>query len=339
MLKRLKIKNFRAHRKLDIRFSKGVNSIIGKNAAGKSTILRAIKYVAQNKPSGDSVINWDSKKTTVKLFTGNNKVTRIRSKAINLYKLNDKEFKAFGNNVPPEIQKALGLSDINFQGQHDPPFWFCETAGEVSRQLNQIVNLKVIDTTLANIVSVINKTKIIIEVTKEKIKEAKIQKQGLAYIKEVDTDLIYIEQLKIQKDKKVVGGSLLLEIIGLGEIYEKAYKNGLDQATQGNKTILIGSRCREITDNIENLSKCLKSTRILRKAVKNRPPSFKPLQTLNDQLGKILTKTAILETLIKRIEEREIELCQLQKNLKENQRKLNQLTKGKCPLCGVVKKK
>ena len=125
-IKKLRIKNFRAHRQLVLKFSPRVNSIIGSNAAGKSTIIRAILYVADNKPDGESVISWDAKQTKVSLTVNKDKIIRTRSKRVNTYRLNkQKPYKAFGRgNVHPAIKKVLNLSDINFQGQHEAPLWF-----------------------------------------------------------------------------------------------------------------------------------------------------------------------------------------------------------------------
>ena len=51
--------------------------------------------------------------------------------------------------MPPEIAVALNMNEINFQGQHDPPFAVSLTAGALARALNEVVDLAAIDRALA----------------------------------------------------------------------------------------------------------------------------------------------------------------------------------------------
>lgn len=44
MLKYLKLTNFRSHENLEVRFTPGLNTLLGRNEAGKSTILESISY-------------------------------------------------------------------------------------------------------------------------------------------------------------------------------------------------------------------------------------------------------------------------------------------------------
>jgi len=54
MIKQLTIKNFQSHKKTKLEFSDGVNIIIGQSDSGKTAIIRALNWVVNNKPSGDS---------------------------------------------------------------------------------------------------------------------------------------------------------------------------------------------------------------------------------------------------------------------------------------------
>jgi len=143
MISKIEIRNFSTHKKQDLEFSPNVTTITGSSFLGKSTILRAIRFVCMNRPTGDKFINWDADKTSVRLTIDKKKIVRRKGKGNNSYTLDKQEYKAFGNDVPQPIANLVNMSDINFQGQHDAPFWFCETAGEVSRQLNAIINLEV----------------------------------------------------------------------------------------------------------------------------------------------------------------------------------------------------
>ena len=55
------------------------------------------------------------------------------------------EYKAIKTDVPEDIDKIFNINSNNIQQQFDNIFWFSETAGEVGRNLNSIVNLDIID--------------------------------------------------------------------------------------------------------------------------------------------------------------------------------------------------
>jgi exonuclease SbcC len=150
-LKRLVLEDFQAHESFKLDFSPSITSITGPSDRGKSAVLRAIRWICLNDISGNAFIRQGAKRARVKLLAGKHKIVRSRSETGNSYFLDSQRFKAFGSSVPDPIEKALPMSDLNFQGQHDGPFWFSKTAGEVSRQLNSIIDLKVIDTSLANV--------------------------------------------------------------------------------------------------------------------------------------------------------------------------------------------
>lgn len=56
-LKRLVLDNFRNHKKSEIDFKEGINILVGRNAAGKTSILEAIFFLATTKSHRTSAIN------------------------------------------------------------------------------------------------------------------------------------------------------------------------------------------------------------------------------------------------------------------------------------------
>lgn len=188
MLKSLTIRNFRLHKKITIDLDPHITTIVGKSYAGKSTIIRALKWLCLNKPAGMSVLRWGSKQARVSLNVDEHKITRIRSKSKNLYKLDDHKYEAFGNDVPNDVTKILNVTEINFQGQHHLPFWFGETAGEVSRRLNGIVNLSLIDTTLSKMSSMLHESRTRVEMAKEQLDFNRKRKRELAFVKKMVRD-------------------------------------------------------------------------------------------------------------------------------------------------------
>ncbi len=339
MIRRLQIRGFRTHERQDIKFSPRVNSIIGRNATGKSTLIRAIRWVARNKPAGASVINWDAEKASVRLTSGKHKVTRIKGKNINSYRLDGKMYKAFGNDVPGDIKKVLGLSDINFQGQHDAPFWFCETAGEVSRQLNIIVNLEVIDTTLSKIVTALHKSRTTIEVVEDRLGKATNQLSKLSHVEEMDEALCAIENLQTQRQAKAVEAATIRETVKLVQIYQAEQENSRELNQNSRFVLAKGSNYQEIVGQVKTLSKAVELGSQLQQAIKARPPSLGPLEKARIRVKKIVNQYNELETLTIRVNELEEKKCQVRKELNRCEEQLGKIARGQCPLCGAAMKK
>ena len=337
MIERLQIRGFGANEKLDVEFSPTVTSIIGKSYDGKSWMLRALRWVCRNKPAGEAYINWDSDEAKVRLSIDNKKVTRIRNKSDNSYRLSGraKPFTAFGNDVPRAIAELVNVSDINFQGQHTLPFWFCETAGEVSRQLNSIVNLEIIDTTLANIATEIRETGTIIKVTEKALEKATQEKKELAYVKGLDDELKQVEKLQEIYQADVVKRSTIERKLDLVEKYASMRRNSLKLVSDGSKAMSAGSRYAEMALSVEKLSKLVESAESLQSVLKNRPPSIEPLGKLREKSLQLTAQCDRLDYLIGSVEDRRQEKCKAEKELQRHKRELEQIAGGRCLLCGA----
>ncbi|MHA1591489.1 MAG: AAA family ATPase, partial [Candidatus Heimdallarchaeaceae archaeon] len=131
MLKSLSLHSFQAHEDTLLTFSSGVNIITGTSNSGKTSIMRTLNWIINNRPLGDGFIK-DDKENAVGVLEINRRgkvfqITRERDrKSKNLYKIDTQEshqkFTAFGNTVPEEVSNLLDLSDINLQQQLSPYF-------------------------------------------------------------------------------------------------------------------------------------------------------------------------------------------------------------------------
>lgn len=155
MLSKLRLENFLSWKEAELDFVPGVNAIVGISDSGKSNLIKAIRWNSLSKPEGliiqsDWVKKNDNTSVTIDTIEGVN-VSKIRNKTENTYILNGVEHKGFGRDVPDEIKKALNITDMNFQFQFDNPFILSQSASEVGRDLNKIVNLEIIDIASSNI--------------------------------------------------------------------------------------------------------------------------------------------------------------------------------------------
>lgn len=333
MFEKLEIRGFFNHTRLNVEFGKGVTSIIGPNFAGKSSVIRAIKLVTRNTPAGDSFINWDSEKAAIRLVADGQKITRKRGRSENTYRLGKKDYVAFGNEVPCSIKEVLNVADVNFQAQQSAPFWFCETAGAVSRQLNAIVNLGVIDTTLSKIAAELHKANVAIEITQERLGEAVEEKGRLAYVGRLNKDLLVIEEHQNLFEETAGKRARLLDLLRTRAKYLKQQENALELGSEGRTVVSKGAVYQKVGSRVERLSVLVASGRALQKTIEARPPSLKPLRRLKEELLAAENSYCALLVIISKIEtERKIK-CKAEEELKVSKRAFRQAVGEVCPLC------
>lgn len=184
MIKKLTIDQFQNHTHSELEFSEGLNVICGTSNSGKSAIIRALRLILENKPSGDSYRNWHAGKESTKVkieFDSGDIVERIRGSK-NIYVFNGEEYKAVGVNVPDEISNIFDINDINIQSQFAPHFLLSSSAGDVARKLNSIVGIEDIDRSNKRINKIISEVKMTIKYTEgEKTRLEEKHKEYLQY--------------------------------------------------------------------------------------------------------------------------------------------------------------
>ncbi len=155
-----------------------------------------------------------------------NIVTRKRGKE-NTYHLNGNEYKAFGSGVPDTISEELNICSTNFQSQHDSPFWFGLTAGQVSRELNSIVDLEIIDVSLASAVSSLNKTRTEVELLEKRVEGTKEEVESLGWVDEAVKSFEELEsKFEEREEVEFLFQSLDGEVEKIGEL-KKSYRECL----------------------------------------------------------------------------------------------------------------
>jgi len=154
MIQQIKLKNFKGHKDSTIAFTNGVNVITGSSSAGKSSILAGVRWILENRPSGDELIShWNLDKkdnpiedTSCEIITDSTAVKRLKNKDLNAYIVDDVELKCVGRDVPEQVTIALPLSKLNIHRQLEPHFLLSDSAGDVAKYLNSLIGLTLIDT-------------------------------------------------------------------------------------------------------------------------------------------------------------------------------------------------
>jgi len=180
-IEKLVLSNFQKHRKLTIRFGQVV-TIVGNSDAGKSAIIRALYWLATNKPRGTAYIRHGAKSCSVSATVSGRTIKRKRSASKNIYVVDGKVFKSFGTFPPVPVSDALQIHEINFQRQHDPVFWLSLTPSAAGQELNQIVNLELIDKVLNNLVQRSRKLQAELRVEEKHIEALEHTESELAFI-------------------------------------------------------------------------------------------------------------------------------------------------------------
>ena len=150
MIRHIELRNFQKWKSLVLDLDPQITVLVGPTDVGKSAVIRALRWLCLNRPGGEEFRRFGSKLTKVRVtLLDGTTVQRIRSNTRNEYWVDDKVFRAFGTSVPVPVQEALGLTDSNFQSQMDSVFWFSLGPGQLSREINDVVDLSAMDTALA----------------------------------------------------------------------------------------------------------------------------------------------------------------------------------------------
>lgn len=333
-LETLTLHDFQAHTKLVLQLDPRITSIVGSSDVGKSAVIRALRWVCQNLPDGIEFIRHGQKRAEAALEVDGVVIVRYRSKSENTYDLGEEEFKAFGKGVPTEVMEVLRVADINFQGQHDAPFWFSETSGEVSRRLNEIINLSAIDEVLAEVASEKRTAEQSVHILEERVQTAKARKLSLVFVEDMDTKLKRLEH--DEADLETLRGEATDLRNALRKVTDAktALENAERLAEEGKKLCELADTLLKVSKDRNRLRELMDSLKVLNKARKLIPPDLTPLEGLrndaqelaytHEKLSKAIEN---LRTLYRDRRDKVAESERLEKELKEK-------TGGICPVCG-----
>lgn len=151
MINFLRIKNFKVHEDIKLKFTEGLNVITGSSDVGKSTVFKALMWLLTNRPTGNSYLRWGSEgPVSVTAGVDGLNIKHLKKGTSNSYsiirsKTDKTTFKAIGTKVPPEVTVLMNLGEYNTQSQFKPHFLLSESSGEVARKLNELMGIDIID--------------------------------------------------------------------------------------------------------------------------------------------------------------------------------------------------
>lgn len=342
MIKTLRIKNLQSHKKTRLDFHAGVNVIIGTSDSGKTSIIRALRWLVENRPGGDAFRAWWGGNTVVTLTTEEASVKRIKTDNSNEYRLNDSVFKAFGTNVPEEIQNTLLINHINLQQQMDSPFLLADSAGDVALHFNKIGNLEQIDVGLRNIQKAINEINQDIAGRKTQLAENEEQLTAFDYLEKMEVDVDVLQTLQERSTQTAIKinklKSLCTKITDNAKTITKE-EEFIEHAPQVD--VLVGLLTKKETsekqlslfkgkiNNLKDLhSKINDNNNVL--ALK---PQYDAVCALKQQYDTDSTSSKNLQKIIRNLTSKQQQQNTYNKDLKAKETIFKKEMQGTCPLC------
>jgi len=203
MFEKLIVQNFQNITKTEILFAPDCTTLVGRTDAGKTARLRALNWLMFNEPAGTSFIRQGQEDCRVILYLDNgHKITREVGPHHNVYRLDGKVFKAFGRNVPDDIVQLLNVGPVNVQDQISLPYFFCLSPGQVSKELNGVINLSVIDRTITASATETRRARGQVEFTTTRLEKTRAECNELSWVKNADAELKQIENLYTRIEEK-----------------------------------------------------------------------------------------------------------------------------------------
>lgn len=328
MLEQLNLYHFQTHESKKIRLDPRVTIIRGPTDSGKSSIFRALRWLALNDNYESSFIRKGSDNVKVTLKVDGVWVSRFRGKK-NKYKLGDQEFHAVGRNVPEPISDLLQLKAENFQGQFDPTYWLADSASQVSRNLNAIVNLEVMDKFLTEVNAINRKSQTAYEIAIEQYKEAKAEEENTRWIDNFLELYQQAESLQVvfeECSEKIDRLSTLLAGVNKAKIRFNSAKKRLPLLENASR---LATQWLRLDAKRERLFFLVKEIRNLESKRHKPIPKINKLLVKEKTVYKLEEKTRRLHSLLTTIDE--LESC-----LQKEKQRLNKLSKKlkNCPICG-----
>ena len=344
MIESVRLRNFQKHQNLIVEFSKHVTSIIGDTDAGKSSILRAIRWVATDRPPRGTYLCFDAGPegcVRVHVVADGSSIVRIRGPKRNLFKFDGKPYLvAKRDGYPEDISRVLNLSEDNFAMQLDGPLWFVLSAPQVSRELNAIVNLSQIDKILSLASAQVRDAKTEVRISRDRLKTAKEEVASLAWIKEAQKEYAGIDKKASFLSNLSEKHSVLSEICVRGSKLVKTVQRALDAHSSLTKALSLARKGMELEQKFSSLlilRNRLVQTRI---AIDYAIPAsiVNSITSIANRYRTISNKLSSLQNILS-----QIQTCQ-EKSQKSNQlkldaqKKLDAILTTQCPMCGKTTK-
>lgn len=337
MLEKLKLKNFQCHSSLCVEFDKKITAIVGPSDSGKSSVIRAIRWLSQNRPLGLGMIQYESSGASVFLSVDGVDIRRDRTKTKNSYLIrnnnNVNRMDSVGADVPDCVQNILNLGAENIQGQHDGPFWFNLSAGDVAKNLNRITNLELIDSTIQKLNEKVRKANYGVTIAEKSLSKAKEQFEKLSYVPDLEKDFSSLEEL----DTKIFDIKDEIDWLGKKNKVSREYTETINNNTQflrDSETLVnLADELMTVEKPLGKLGKLIKNIKDLEDKIKE-VPDITPLESIVVDVKNTSSEMADIKYRLREVWDRQKLVKQATTEYRRAKNKLKDELGNRCPLCG-----
>lgn len=344
MIEYIEVMNFQKWKKKRIELSH-VTTVVGPTDMGKSSILRALLWVASGKPNGTKFIRHGAKNCKVTIGVDGHTIIKTRGRTKPpIYYLDGIKYAAVGSGVPEAIQLLLGIGKTNFQSQLDSPFFLLDSAGQLAKNLNAIISLSEIDEILGKAGKELRESKIRYKLSREDLDTTEQLVSKFAWVEEAASLADKIQSYRDAAHSHKTRANSLIDLLSRAKTHLAKQEAYTAIKFRLNKIISIGEQLSKdpYGEQIRDLETILK-----RIVEETNVPEVKPLDPAITKLkqvdNKINRSTEIIESVsveIKSIRDAITRMCLLQEKLEylsnriaQTEKQIKREFKGRCPLC------
>ncbi|CDN35253.1 AAA family ATPase [Bacillus thuringiensis] len=153
------VEGFQSHTNSHFNLGNGLNVITGPSDSGKTSIIRAVRWVAFNEPQGEAFVNESVGQATVTIHMDNGIIiSKHRRKGKTSYRIQTDPGDAGSvfekSEVPEEVKQLLGITKqtfgdfvtaLNFAFQLEAPFLISETPSSGAKVLGKLAGTEAVD--------------------------------------------------------------------------------------------------------------------------------------------------------------------------------------------------
>lgn len=344
MLEKLKISNFQSHKYSELNFHSGVNIIVGTSDSGKSAIIRALRVLIYNQPTGDAYRSHWGGDTILELSDSDkNLIKRLKTTSKNQYWLNDLKFEAFGASVPDKIRQLLNMGEVNFQSQADQWFLIDNTPGEIAQFFNRTAHLEKIDIGRKNIEKWTRHISNDLDSAKKILKENNQKYSSYSYLNKMEQEVEVLEEMETDLSNKTRCSSDLQSLINnVNEVEGEIKTNSEILSLEGilypvldktDKKQALSKEFDGLSSLLDNIEICDEDTYYYQSIMDLKQAVDSIFQSYN-KIDESKKEKRELDKLIENTSQTTKDLSKWQKKLNDLHDKFHEAIGDSCPLCG-----
>lgn len=309
---RIEVRNYQSLPGADVPLGR-FTVVTGPTGAGKSALCRALRLLAGN-ARGTAYITHGAASCSVTAAGEDWRVRVIRSAGRggkNEYQTAVKDpgrqpgwtgsrYTKLGGQVPEPVAALLGLSELNFDSQLEPPFLLADPPSQIARKLGQLTNVSLVFGAAAEANRVRKQHARALDEARERRSRLVEEMRGFAGL----------------KDRR--------EAVRTAE-------EGLERVRQLD---MRGARLTELLDRLRAAEEALQRTRA--DAARHAPPSLDALEEMAARRNRLLETLAALETAQRQVVLHSDKARSQETMLASAEAKLHDVltAAGQCPVCG-----